>query len=110
MLMMHLSRLSEEIILWCSQEFRFIELDDTYATGFVVSEREPFHNREKPHHITVYASGFTADQLRHVGVLSRLSEEIILWCSQEFRFIELDDTYATGSSMMPQCCRLKTRE
>ncbi len=34
--------------------------------------------------------------------LSRLSEEIILWCSQEFRFIELDDTYATGSSMMPQ--------
>lgn len=34
--------------------------------------------------------------------LSRLSEEIILWCSQEFKFIELDDTYATGSSMMPQ--------
>jgi argininosuccinate lyase len=34
--------------------------------------------------------------------LSRFSEEIILWCSQEFRFIELDDTYATGSSMMPQ--------
>lgn len=34
--------------------------------------------------------------------LSRLSEEIILWSSQEFRFIELDDAYATGSSMMPQ--------
>ncbi len=34
--------------------------------------------------------------------LSRLSEEIILWASQEFRFIELDDAYATGSSMMPQ--------
>jgi argininosuccinate lyase len=34
--------------------------------------------------------------------LSRLAEEIILWCSQEFKFIELDDTYATGSSMMPQ--------
>ncbi|KJD52189.1 argininosuccinate lyase, partial [Bacillus amyloliquefaciens] len=34
--------------------------------------------------------------------LSRFSEEIILWCSQEFKFIELDDTYATGSSMMPQ--------
>ncbi|NPC93725.1 argininosuccinate lyase [Bacillus sp. WMMC1349] len=34
--------------------------------------------------------------------LSRLSEEIILWCSQEFKFVELDDTYATGSSMMPQ--------
>ena len=34
--------------------------------------------------------------------LSRFSEEIILWCSWEFRFIELDDAYATGSSIMPQ--------
>lgn len=34
--------------------------------------------------------------------LSRLSEEIILWCSFEFQFIELDDAFATGSSMMPQ--------
>ncbi len=34
--------------------------------------------------------------------LSRLSEEIILWCSWEFKFVELDDAYATGSSIMPQ--------
>lgn len=34
--------------------------------------------------------------------LSRLSEEIILWCSFEFRFIELDDAFSTGSSIMPQ--------
>ncbi len=34
--------------------------------------------------------------------LSRLSEEIILWSSQEFAFITLDDAYCTGSSMMPQ--------
>ncbi len=34
--------------------------------------------------------------------LSRFSEEIILWCSWEFKFIELDDAYATGSSIMPQ--------
>ncbi|MCL2842050.1 MAG: argininosuccinate lyase [Oscillospiraceae bacterium] len=34
--------------------------------------------------------------------LSRLSEEIIFWCSWEFRFVELDDSYATGSSIMPQ--------
>ena len=34
--------------------------------------------------------------------LSRFSEEIILWCSWEFRFIELDDRYSTGSSIMPQ--------
>lgn len=34
--------------------------------------------------------------------LSRFSEEIILWCSWEFKFMELDDSYATGSSIMPQ--------
>ena len=34
--------------------------------------------------------------------LSRLSEEIILWSSWEFSFIELDDSYTTGSSIMPQ--------
>ena len=34
--------------------------------------------------------------------LPRLSEEIILWCSWEFKYIELDDAYATGSSIMPQ--------
>lgn len=34
--------------------------------------------------------------------LSRFSEEIILWCSHEFRFIDLDDAYSTGSSIMPQ--------
>lgn len=34
--------------------------------------------------------------------VSRLSEEIILWASQEFAFIDLDDAYSTGSSIMPQ--------
>ena len=34
--------------------------------------------------------------------LSRLSEEIILWSSWEFKFVELDDSYTTGSSIMPQ--------
>ena len=34
--------------------------------------------------------------------LSRMSEEIILYSSQEFKFYELDDAYSTGSSMMPQ--------
>ena len=34
--------------------------------------------------------------------LSRFSEEVVLWCSWEFKFIELDDAYATGSSIMPQ--------
>ena len=34
--------------------------------------------------------------------LSRISEEIILWSSWEFKFIELDDSFSTGSSIMPQ--------
>ncbi|MEG0329662.1 MAG: argininosuccinate lyase [Longicatena sp.] len=34
--------------------------------------------------------------------LSRFSEEIILWCSWEYKFMELDDAFATGSSIMPQ--------
>ncbi|KGX87374.1 argininosuccinate lyase [Pontibacillus litoralis] len=34
--------------------------------------------------------------------LSRLSEELILWSSQEFSFVQIDDAYATGSSIMPQ--------
>lgn len=34
--------------------------------------------------------------------LSRFCEEIIMWCSWEFKFVELDDAYATGSSIMPQ--------
>ena len=34
--------------------------------------------------------------------LSRFCEEIIMWCSWEFKFIELDDAFSTGSSIMPQ--------
>ncbi len=34
--------------------------------------------------------------------LSRFAEEVILWCSWEFKFVELDDAFSTGSSIMPQ--------
>ena len=34
--------------------------------------------------------------------LSRFCEELILWCSYEFQYIELTDTFSTGSSIMPQ--------
>jgi argininosuccinate lyase len=34
--------------------------------------------------------------------LSRFAEEVVLWCSWEFKFIELDDAFSTGSSIMPQ--------
>ena len=42
--------------------------------------------------------------------LSRLAEEIILWSSAEFNFIELDEAYATGSSIMPQKKNLDVAE
>ena len=38
-----------------------------------------------------------------VGIhLSRIGEEVVLWTSREFRWVELDDSFATGSSIMPQ--------
>lgn len=49
---------------------------------------------------------FLLDLLQNIAVcmmhLSRFSEEIIIWCSHEFKFIDLDDAYSTGSSIMPQ--------
>ncbi len=45
---------------------------------------------------------FLSDSAMTMLHLSRLSEEIILWSSQEFDFIELDDSFCTGSSIMPQ--------
>lgn len=49
-----------------------------------------------------YLIEFLAVAATVVMHLSRLSEELILWASSEFNFIELDDAYATGSSIMPQ--------
>lgn len=49
---------------------------------------------------------FMAEFLSDASVLmmhlSRFCEELVLWSSEEFQFIEIDDTFATGSSMMPQ--------
>jgi argininosuccinate lyase len=49
---------------------------------------------------------FVAEALFDVALLgvhlSRLGEEIVLWSSEEFGFLHLDDAYATGSSMLPQ--------
>ena len=49
-----------------------------------------------------YCVEFLADASILMMHLSRLSEEVISWCSWEFKFIELDDGFATGSSIMPQ--------
>jgi argininosuccinate lyase len=49
---------------------------------------------------------FVAESLGALSVimmhLSRMSEELIMWASQEFHFVDLPDAYCTGSSMMPQ--------
>jgi len=49
-----------------------------------------------------FAVEFTSAAAIIMMHLSRFCEEIILWSSAEFGFIELDDSYSTGSSMMPQ--------
>jgi len=55
---------------------------------------------------TVSDRDFALEILFNISTLmmhmSRLSEEIILWCSSEFRFITLSDKHSTGSSIMPQ--------
>jgi argininosuccinate lyase len=49
---------------------------------------------------------FIVEFLAHASILamhiSRLSEELVIWSSREFQFIELDDSFCTGSSIMPQ--------
>ncbi|MBB2914960.1 argininosuccinate lyase [Streptosporangium becharense] len=49
-----------------------------------------------------FAAEFLFDAAMIGTHLSRLGEEIVLWASQEFRWIEMDDAYSTGSSIMPQ--------
>ena len=49
-----------------------------------------------------YLIEFLSDLSLIMMHLSRLSEEIILWNSNEYRFVEIDDAYSTGSSIMPQ--------
>ena len=49
-----------------------------------------------------YLVEFMADAALCMAHLSRLAEDIILWSSQEFDFIRLEERYTTGSSMMPQ--------
>lgn len=49
-----------------------------------------------------YLIEFLSDMSLIMMHLSRFSEEIIIWNSNEYRFVELDDSYSTGSSIMPQ--------
>ncbi|WP_176011727.1 argininosuccinate lyase [Victivallis sp. Marseille-Q1083] len=49
-----------------------------------------------------FAIELVADLAMFAMHVSRLSEDLILWCSQEFAFVELGDAFCTGSSLMPQ--------
>ncbi len=64
--------------------------DDVYANSMdAVSDRD-------------FVVEFLANAAILIMHVSRLSEELVLWSSEEYKFIELDDAFATGSSIMPQ--------
>ncbi len=73
---------------------------------FVVQEKLGFENVTLNSIDSVSDRDFAVELASAISLimmhLSRFSEEIILWCSWEFKFMELDDSYATGSSIMPQ--------
>jgi argininosuccinate lyase len=81
------------------------------GTGFMI-DREMTANLLGFHYPCINTIDAVSDRdfcIEHVGALSilmmhlsRFAEEIILWCSWEFGFIELHDDYCTGSSIMPQ--------
>ncbi len=66
MIMMHLSRFSEEIILWCSWEFKYIELDDAYATGSCIMPQK------KNPDIAELVRGKTARVIELMGMLTMM--------------------------------------
>lgn len=69
---------------------KLLKFDDLYTNSMdAVSDRD-------------YVIEFLSVSSLIIMHLSRFSEELILWCSNEFNFVELDDSYTTGSSIMPQ--------
>ena len=75
---------------------------DRFATAAALGFERPSDNSMD----AVSDRDFALELLSGLSILmmhlSRFSEEIILWCSWEFQFVELDDAYSTGSSIMPQ--------
>ena len=75
---------------------------DRFATAQALGFKKPTDNSMD----SVSDRDYVIELLSALSILmmhlSRFSEEIILWCSWEFKFIELDDAYSTGSSIMPQ--------
>ena len=75
---------------------------DRFRTAELLGFQKPMDNSLDGVSDRDFALEFLSDCSILMMHLSRFSEELILWCSWEFKFIELDDAYATGSSIMPQ--------
>ena len=73
-----------------------------FETAAALGFRKPTDNSMDSVSDRDYAIELMSDLSILMMHLSRFSEEIILWCSWEFKFVELDDAYSTGSSIMPQ--------
>ena len=75
---------------------------DRFQTAGALGFRKPVYNSMDAVSDRDYAIEFLSACSLLMMHLSRFSEELILWCSWEFKFVELDDAYSTGSSIMPQ--------
>ncbi|MCC8123522.1 MAG: argininosuccinate lyase [Oscillospiraceae bacterium] len=75
---------------------------DRFQTAQALGFRQPTENSMDSVSDRDYAIEFLSACSIMMMHLSRFSEEIILWCSWEFQYVELDDAYSTGSSIMPQ--------
>ncbi|WP_418271945.1 argininosuccinate lyase [Intestinimonas sp.] len=75
---------------------------DRFQTAGALGFRKPVDNSMDAVSDRDYAIEFLSACSLLMMHLSRFSEELILWCSWEFKFVELDDAFSTGSSIMPQ--------
>jgi len=75
---------------------------DRHATASALGFDRPMTNSLDGVADRDFAVEFTAAASLMMIHLSRLSEELVLWSSQEFAFVEIGDAFATGSSIMPQ--------
>ena len=75
---------------------------DRFQTAAALGFKKPTDNSMDSVSDRDYAIELLADLSILMMHLSRFSEEIILWCSWGFKFVDLDDAYSTGSSIMPQ--------
>ena len=78
------------------------DLDRQYTASLLLFEGGPTRNSMDSVSDRDYLIEFLTALSTIMMHLSRFSEEIIIWNSNEYRFVEIDDRYSTGSSIMPQ--------